>query len=115
MSEPRITATAIRVEPTRNWSAAVFQVATSSINRAGFWAADTAQQFGSLVSVLMGPAVMSAYVFALWSLAGSLGFTNTFIYSSGPLSNWLIWLGIAVLVHVAANVLKRHTRLEKKF
>jgi hypothetical protein len=58
----------------------------------------------------MGPAIFSAYALAAWSLAANMGWTGTFLYKDGPLSNWLIWLGIAILVHVAADVLKRRTR-----
>jgi hypothetical protein len=113
MSEPRITAIAIRTEPARAWSVGVLQAAGTSLSRAGVWAADTAQQFGSLVSALMGPAIFCAYAFAFWSLGANLGWTDTFPYTAGPLSNWLVWSGIAILVNVAAGVLRRHTRSEK--
>ncbi len=45
-----------------------------------------------------------------WSLTNDLGWTSSFLFSAGPLSNWLVWLGIAVLMSVTANVLKRHTQ-----
>jgi len=113
MSEPLITAVAIRTEPVRVWSISLAQMVGSGFARTGIWAADTAQNFGTLLSALMGPAVFCAYAFAFWSLAANLGWTDTFPYASGPLSNWLMWLGISVLVHVASGVLKRHTRTEK--
>ena len=113
MPEPRTTAIAIRTEPARSWAVAFFQAAGGTISRTGAWAADTAQQFGALVSALMGPAVISAYAFALWSLASNLGWTGTFPYNSGPLSNWLIWLAIAIAVNLAAGILRRHARPER--
>lgn len=61
----------------------------------------------------MGPAVFCVYAFAVWSLAANLGWTDTFVFPSGPLSNWLIWIGIAILVSLAAGVLKRHAQSEK--
>jgi hypothetical protein len=76
------------------------------------WASDTAQQFGALLAALMGPAVFCSYVFALWSLADNLGWTDTFVFQNGPLSNWLIWLGLAILINVAATILRRHTQPE---
>jgi hypothetical protein len=79
----------------------------------GAWAADTAQQFGSLMSALMGPAIVSAYAFAAWSLAANLGWTDSFIFESGPLSNSFVWFGVAVLVNVASEILRRHTRPEE--
>lgn len=113
MAESRTTALAVRTEPVRAWTSSVSQGITSSFVRAGNWAAETAQQFGSLLSALMGPAVFSAYAFATWSLAANLGWTNTFPYGNGPLSNWLIWVGFAIAVHMAAQVLRRRTRTEK--
>lgn len=104
---------AIRTEPVRAWTLAAWQAVGSFSATAGAWAADTAQRFGALVSALMGPAVFSAYAFAFWSLAASLGWTNTFVFPAGPLSNWLVWLGIAVLVNLAASILKRHADPEK--
>ena len=113
MSEPRSLAIASPVELVRTRSAGFLQSAGNVLGRAAKWAANTAQTFGSVVSVLMGPAVFSAYAFAFWSLAANLGWTNTFVYAAGPLSNWLIWLGMAVLLHVASQILKRRAQIER--
>jgi hypothetical protein len=113
MTEARTTAVAIRTEPTRTWTIGLFQAVGAGLGRTGIWAVDTAQTFGTLLSVLMGPAVFSAYAFAFWSLAANLGFTDTFPYTSGPLSNWLMWLGISIVVHLASGVLKRRTLTER--
>ncbi len=112
MVEPQDTALVVRVEPVRAWSNTVLQTANGALSKAGFLAVDTAQRFASVVSALMGPAIFLAYSLAAWSLAANMGWTGSFLYSEGPLSNWLVWLGIAVLVHVAADVLKRRTRQE---
>ncbi len=113
MIESRATAVTIQQEPGRVSAINVLQATTLAAGRAGTsalgWASDTAQQFGVLVAVLMGPAVFSAYAFAIWALAGNLGWTDSFVFSAGPLSNWLIWLIVAVLVNTAASILKRHT------
>jgi hypothetical protein len=113
MSETRTSALAIRTEPARAWTANIIQAVSNTSIRGAGWAVDTAQHFGSLLSALMGPAVFSAYAFATWSLAANLGWTNTFPYATGPLSNWLIWAGIAIAVHEAAQVLRRHTGTDK--
>lgn len=113
MPEQRSTAiAAVRNEPVRAWTLGVLQTAGTALSRAGAWAGDTAQEFGALLSALLGPAVLSAYALALWSLAGNLGWTDTFIFSRGPLSNWLVWLTLAVLINLAASVLKRHSQTE---
>ena len=113
MPETRTTAVAVRTEPARAWVLSAAQITGEVFGRAGVWAGDTAQQFGALLAALMGPAVFSVYAFAFWSLASNLGWTNTFVFQSGPLSNWLIWLAMAILVSLAASVLKRHAQSEK--
>ena len=114
MPEIRSTAAAIaiRVEPARAWAVTALQLTTGAMSRAGIWAADTAQEFGALVSALMGPAVFLAYAFAVWSLAANLGWTDTFVFVAGPLSNWLVWLSVALLVNTAASILRRRTGTE---
>lgn len=114
MSETRTTAIAVRVETVRTGVLGVVQTLGEAVGRIGAWAGDTAQHFGALLSALMGPAVFSAYAFAAWSLANNLGKTDTFVFTAGPLSNWLVWLAIAILVNLAALVLRRHTRADKQ-
>ena len=113
MPESRTSAVAIRTEPARTWAIGALQNTGSALGRAGVWAGETAQRFGALLSALMGPAVFCAYAFAFWSLAGNLGWTDTFVFPAGPLSNWLVWLAIAILVNVASSILKRHTQFEE--
>ena len=113
MPESRTSAIAIRTEPARTWAIGALQNTNNALGRAGVWASETAQKFGAVLSALMGPAVFSAYAFAFWSLAANLGWTDSFVFSTGPLSNWLVWLAIAILVHVASSILKRHTQYEE--
>ena len=112
MSEIQTTAVAVQTESTRPWVGGVLQALTGFLSRTGGWAADFAQRFAALLSDLMGPAVFSAYALATWSLASSLGWTDSFIFSAGPLSNWLVWLAFATLLNFAASILKRHTQNE---
>lgn len=107
MSEPRTVVKVEHVHPVATWMAAFSQTSVAGLSRTGVWAANTAQQFGSIVAVLMGPAVLSVYAFALWSLTSELGWTDSFPFSTGPLSNWIIWLSLAILFHLAAQILRR--------
>lgn len=52
--------------------------------------------------VITGPTVLSAYIFAAWGLTADLGLTHSFPWSAGPLSNWMIWLGLALLSNLIA-------------
>jgi len=112
--EPRSTAVAVRAESVRSWPAVVLQGSVFILERVGAWAADTAQQFGAMVAALMGPAVMSVYAVVAWCLAQNLGWTDTFVFKTGPLSNLMIWMGIAVLVSLAANILRKRSRTEQE-
>ena len=112
MSDSQTTAVAVRTEPARAWLNGTLESTSDLLGRAGSWAADTAQQFGALLAALMGPAVFSVYAFALWSLTANLGWTDSFVFRSGPLSNWLVWMAFAILITVAASVLRRHTQPE---
>ncbi|HEX4165936.1 MAG TPA: hypothetical protein VHZ55_10730 [Bryobacteraceae bacterium] len=47
-----------------------------------------------------GPTVLCAYVFAVWGLTANIGLTNSFPWSAGPLSNWMIWLALALLLNL---------------
>ncbi len=108
MPETRTTAIAIRTGTQR--AAGLLQASNTIFSRAGAWATGTAQEFGALVAALMGPAVFSGYALAAWSLASNFGWTSSFLFTSGPLSNWLVWLTIAILVNTAASILRRRTR-----
>jgi hypothetical protein len=53
-----------------------------------------------------GPGVLSVYTLAGWSLTANLGLTHSFLWSEGPLSNWMIWLALALLLKLVS--LKLH-------
>ena len=111
MPETQTTAVAVRTEP-RAWLSAV-QAVTDGLGRAGAWTVATAEEIGAFLAVLSAPAVFSAYAFASWSLAANLGWTDTFVFEAGPLSNWFVWLVFAIAIHLLANILKRHTAAAK--
>jgi hypothetical protein len=110
MSEIRTTAVAVQTESARPWVGNVLPVITDFLSRTGTWAGDFAQRFAALLSDLMGPAVFLVYALAIWNLTSSLGWTESFLFAAGPLSNWLVWLALAILLNFAASILKRHTQ-----
>lgn len=110
MSEIRTTGVAVRTEPFRAWLAAGSQSMLEVAGQAGKWFTDTAQNSASLMSDLMGPGVFIAYSLTAWSLASNLDWTGPFLFSSGPLSNWLVWLGFSITLSLAASILKRRTQ-----
>ena len=44
-----------------------------------------------------GPIVFALYAVAIWSLTAYIGLTKSFPWSAGPLSNCMLWLGLALL------------------
>src|SRR5690242_14953246 len=51
-----------------------------------------------------GPTALSIYAMAVWDLASDLGFNSSFPWSTGPLSNWMVWLGLALLANLGAFI-----------
>ena len=107
MSETQPTAIAVTAEQVRPIPVGLLRVLANATRESATWAGSTAQRLGEIVSALMGPAVVCAYAFTAWSLAANAGWTNTFIFSTGPLSNWFVWLLIAALITLASSILRR--------
>jgi hypothetical protein len=110
MPESQVVAVAEQTPATTTWTSALAQASAGFLSRTGEWATSTSQKFGGVVSTLLNPAIVSVYVLALWSLTADIGWTGAFMVTSGPFSNWMVWLGIAVVLHVAASILKRQAR-----
>jgi hypothetical protein len=110
MPEPQVVAVAEQTSTTPNWTSALLQSSVGLLTRLGEWATSTSHRFGGIVSALLSPVVVSVYVLAFWSLTADIGWTGAFMVSSGAFSNWMVWLGIAVVMHGAASILKRQSR-----
>ena len=53
--------------------------------------------------VVTGPTLLCAYVVVVWALIANLSVTGSFPWSTGPLSNWIIWLVLALLLHALTS------------
>jgi hypothetical protein len=62
---------------------------------------------GLLETLILGPAMWIMYTFASWDFSYSIGLNHSFLWSTGPLSNWMIWLGGALVLTVLARLLSR--------
>jgi hypothetical protein len=58
---------------------------------------------GLIKTLVIGPILLSLYVVAAWSLTATMSLTSAFPWSSGPLSNWLIWLSSALTLNLLAR------------
>jgi hypothetical protein len=52
------------------------------------------------IFVAIHPTLLCAYVVPAWALSANLSLTTAFPWSTGPLSNWMIWLVSVLLFHV---------------
>jgi hypothetical protein len=59
---------------------------------------------------LLWPAVLMAYVLALWRLGADLGVTGGFAISNGVFSHWQVWLAVAIGLNIIAVMLNRYGR-----
>ena len=64
------------------------------------------RQFASLLVVFLTPASMLALVFALWRVSADLGWTESFVISSGLFSHWQVWMALAIALKLTASTLQ---------
>jgi choline-glycine betaine transporter len=58
--------------------------------------------------VLLQPAVLAAFVLALWRFGTDPGWTQEFVISTGAFSHWQTWIAIAFVLQVAVIALNRY-------
>jgi len=52
-----------------------------------------------------------AFSFGLWAMTAQMNRTSGFLFSSGPLSNWLIWIAAALIMWAGGHPPRRSERL----
>lgn len=63
-----------------------------------------------LAHALSSPTTFSLYVVAAWSLTADLGLTRSFPWPQGPLSNWLVWLGLGLAFRTIPSAIYRASK-----
>lgn len=71
------------------------------------WQSVTARNFYAVLGALLAPLALVAFVFAAWALTSQMQWTAAFIFSDGPLADWLVWTGIALLLRFCSSSLTR--------
>jgi hypothetical protein len=67
----------------------------------------------ALTFAMLGALLL--YSIAVWGLTNDLGLTQCFPWSDGPLSNWMIWLALAMTLNaLAANICPATTWTERQ-
>jgi hypothetical protein len=49
-------------------------------------------------AALLVPSAVMAVALGSWRLAADLGWTSGFAFSGGPLSHWVVWIVVAVVL-----------------
>jgi hypothetical protein len=72
------------------------------------------RQFANVLVSFLTPASMLALVFGLWRVSADLGWTESFVISSGLFSHWQVWMALAIALKMAASSLQAQTRAAAK-
>ncbi len=60
------------------------------------------------VAALLTPAAVMAFALGAWRLAADLGWARKFVFESGLLSHWQVWLALAAVIEICAWALSRY-------
>jgi hypothetical protein len=67
-------------------------------------------RLASLAASLLTLVSLSCGSFALWRIGGDLDWAGDFVFRSGLLSHWQVWLGLALAVQYTSWRLARYGR-----
>jgi len=62
----------------------------------------------SMLALLSPPATMAVSVMGLWSITSELNWTREFVFKSGLLSHWQVWIGSALTLQIVSHLLNRY-------
>ena len=71
---------------------------------------DQPRRYAPVVSYLLTPVALVAYMLAAWRLGADLKWMGEFFISNGLLSRWQVWLALAIATQLAAKELNRLAR-----
>ena len=66
-----------------------------------------ARKLIGILSAMLGPFALIAYVFAVWRLSTDIGWSGPFFITSGFFSHWIVWFSVGLALNVGVSVLKR--------
>ncbi|HUB79416.1 MAG TPA: hypothetical protein VMB03_11490 [Bryobacteraceae bacterium] len=68
------------------------------------------RRFAAGLAGFLQPAAALATAVGLWALAAEQNWTGHFAISSGVFSHWQVWLGVAAVLELCAQLLNRYAR-----
>jgi hypothetical protein len=65
------------------------------------------RRYAPVVSYLLTPVALVAYMLAFWRIGADLNWMGEFFVSQGLLSRWQVWLALAIFMQLASKELNR--------
>ena len=77
-----------------------------------YWrrAAELSQQSTDLISFLLKPTAVVAFVLGCWRFCADLGWTQNFMISGGLFSHWQVWIAVGIAISAASSHLQDQSR-----
>jgi hypothetical protein len=72
------------------------------------------QQLSNILVALLTPSSLIALVFALWRFSADLGWTESFLITTGFFSHWQVWMVLAIGLKYAASSIQTKERAHAK-
>jgi hypothetical protein len=67
----------------------------------------TEVQLRTAFAAALSPIAVLAGTLALWRLGADLSWMSNFPVQKGPFSQWLVWMGLAIVLRLAASKVER--------
>jgi hypothetical protein len=68
------------------------------------------QEASGLAAFLLQPLSVLAMTLGLWRLTSDLDWTSSFPIASGLFSHWIVWIALAIGLHVSASLIEPGVR-----
>jgi len=64
-----------------------------------------AVRFSGLLSALLNPLALTAYMLAAWRVTADIGWSSPFTINQGFFSHWMVWFSVGLALNACASVL----------
>lgn len=71
---------------------------------------DLSRRAALAAATLLSPAAVMVAVLAGWALAAGKGWSGEFVFSTGLLSDWRVWIAAAAVLRLTGILLSRYGR-----
>jgi len=65
------------------------------------------RELAGMSAALLTPAAVMAFALGLWRLTADMQWTGQFVFATGLLSHWQVWVAVAAVLEACALILNR--------